>query len=180
MHVCDSVARVYDRCILDPTRIGQLRLAKGLSKRALAERAGLSPISIIKAESGKPVLLSSAAKIAEALGVPLPSIVTTPAPAPLEPSVPPAQATPLRVVRRPREAWAMQNTPSTRGAMITWLTDLGWRVHTDGPDVVLERSTGPWHERHRVPPGYCVVAESGMVRILAPTDFDEIYTVWCI
>lgn len=53
------------------TTIEELRLKRDISQSALAELAGVSDVTISRAETGKPVLRSKVALIAIALNVPL-------------------------------------------------------------------------------------------------------------
>lgn len=56
-------------------RIKELRKAAGLSQEQLAARAGLTHVTVGNAENGNRVTITTATKLAKALGVPLASIL---------------------------------------------------------------------------------------------------------
>jgi DNA-binding XRE family transcriptional regulator len=55
--------------VMDEGRIKELREERSLSKRALAEAAGITPKTARRAEREEPVSLWTARKVAAALGV---------------------------------------------------------------------------------------------------------------
>jgi transcriptional regulator with XRE-family HTH domain len=63
--------------ILSPEKVRELREERGLDRRDLADAAGLSPTTVRRIEGGKgPVEVESAYKIADALGLEHPTVLS--------------------------------------------------------------------------------------------------------
>jgi transcriptional regulator with XRE-family HTH domain len=55
--------------VMNGRKVEELRAEKGWSRQALARAAGISPITLRRAEQEEPVLVSTARKVGEALEV---------------------------------------------------------------------------------------------------------------